>query len=91
MDLGERISQNNSVASILGMKNITLIAKVSQADVGQIEIGNKAFIKIAGGRSFQGIVFKIASLANSSTRTFNVEINIPNPNDKIKAGMTSEV
>jgi len=91
VDLGERISQNNPVASILGMKNITLIAKVSQVDVGQIEIGNKAFIKIAGGRAFQGTVFKIASLANSSTRTFDVEINIPNPNDKIKAGMTSEV
>ena len=91
IDVGERISKNIPIATLLGMDNINLVVKVSQSDVGKILLGNKALIKIADGNSYTGKVFKVSSRANPSTRTFDVEISIPNLEGKIKAGMTAEV
>ena len=89
-DAGERITRNNPIATILGMSEINLIVKVSQADVGQININDMASIKVADGGEYTGIVSKISSIANEATRTFNVEISIENSKFKIKAGMTAE-
>ena len=90
LDEGERVSKNSTVAEILGMENIKLIAKISQAEVGQIKI--KDHVKINFNNNiFNGKVSKISSNANSSTRTFDVEIITKNIDFLIKGGMTAEI
>ena len=46
LDEGERVSKNSTVAEILGMENIKLVAKISQAEVGQIKINEKLYSKL---------------------------------------------
>ena len=90
LDEGERVSKNSTVAEILGMENIKLIAKISQAEVGQIKIKDDVKINF-NNNIFNGKVSKISSNANSSTRTFDVEIITKNINFLIKGGMTAEI
>ena len=90
LDEGERVSKNSTVAEILGMENIKLIAKISQAEVGQIKIKDNVKINF-NNNIFNGKVSKISSNANSSTRTFDVEIITKNIDFLIKGGMTAEI
>ena len=90
LDEGERVSKNSTVAEILGMENIKLIAKISQAEVNQIKMKDDVKINF-NNNIFTGKVTKIASNANSSTRTFDVEIISKNLNFLIKGGMTAEI
>ena len=90
LDEGERVSKNSTVAEILGMENIKLIAKISQAEVGQIKIKDDVKINF-NNNIFNGKVSKISSKANSSTRTFDVEIITKNIDFLIKGGMTAEI
>ena len=90
IDAGERVSKNSTVAEILGMENIKLITKISQAEVSQIKINDAVKIKF-NNSFFNGKVSKISSNANSSTRTFDVEIITKNLNFLIKGGMTAEI
>ena len=90
LDEGERVSKNSTVAEILGMENIKLIAKISQAEVGQIKIKDDVKINF-NNNIFSGKVSKISSNANSSTRTFDVEIITKNIDFLIKGGMTAEI
>jgi len=90
LDEGERVSKNSTVAEILGMENIKLIAKISQAEVSQIKMKDDVKINF-NNNFFDGKVSKISSIANSSTRTFDVEIITKNINFLIKGGMTAEI
>ena len=90
LDEGERVSKNSTVAEILGMENIKLIAKISQTEVGQIKIKDDVKINF-NNNIFNGKVSKISSNANSSTRTFDVEIITKNIDFLIKGGMTAEI
>ena len=90
LDEGERVSKNSTVAEILGMENIKLIAKISQAEVSQIKMKDDVKINF-NNNIFNGKVSKISSNANSSTRTFDVVIITKNIDFLIKGGMTAEL
>lgn len=87
---GERITKNSVVGNILGMENIKLISKISQNEINNINIGDAAIVKY-NDRSLFGKVSKIASTANTSTRTFDVEIIVKNKDLFLKGGMTVEI
>ena len=89
-DKGERVFKNSVVAEVLGMEKIKMIAKISQEEVSRIKIDDDVTIQLKNKR-LSGKVNKIASNANPSTRTFDVEIITQNPNFFIKGGMTAEI
>ena len=90
LDKGERITKNSVVGNILGMENIKLISKISQNEINNINIGDAAIVKYKD-RSLFGKVSKIASTANTTTRTFDVEIIVKNKGLFLKGGMTLEI
>jgi multidrug efflux system membrane fusion protein len=67
-----------------------LISKISQNEINNINIGDAAIVKYKD-RSLFGKVSKIASTANTSTRTFDVEIIVKNEDLFLKGGMTLEI
>ena len=87
---GERVFKNNKVAEILGMEKIKLIAKISQNEVSHVKLNDDVTINFKNNL-LSGKVSKIASNANPSTRTFDVEVMTKNPNFLIKGGMTAEI
>ena len=87
---GERVFKNTKVAEILGMEKIKLIAKISQNEVSHVKLNDDVTINFRNNL-LSGKVSKIASNANPSTRTFDVEVMTKNPNFLIKGGMTAEI
>ncbi len=91
LESGQFVQKDRTVATILGMNPMKLIAPVPQTQVGKISVGNEVIIAIPGTQEKKGFVKKVASSANEATRTFDVEIEIDNTDGSVRSGMSSEV
>jgi multidrug efflux system membrane fusion protein len=90
VEKGERVRRDTAIASILGLDRLSVVVAVPQNEVALIKIGTKVTVEIAGNGSRSGIVSRIAAKSNPATRTFDVEIDLPNKDRKIRAGMSVE-
>ena len=90
VDIGEQMPAGAVAATILDMEELSIVVAVPQTNIAQVAIGNAVSIEVAGIGRRKGTVSKIASISTSTTRTFDVEITVPNPDRKLRAGMTVE-
>ena len=90
VEKGERVRRDTATASILGLDILSVIVAVPQNEVSQIKLASKVKVQIAGNGSRHGTVSKIASKSNPATRTFDVTIDLPNQDRKLRAGMSVE-
>ena len=91
LDVGDFLPRQGICATVLDLNPILISAEISENDMSEISLDSKAKVELNNGKVFQGDVKFISSSANPVTRTFRVEISVPNPESEIKDGMTSEV
>ena len=90
VDVGEQVGAGMPVATILDMEEVKIIVGVPQTDIAQITVGDQVSVDVAGAGKRAGIVSRIASITSSTTRTFDVEVTVPNPERTLRAGMSVE-
>ena len=90
VDVGEQMPAGTAAATILDMETLSIVVAVPQTNIAQVAIGNPVSIDVAGVGRRAGTVSKIASISTSTTRTFDVEISVPNADRSLRAGMTVE-
>lgn len=91
IERGEWVQTGAPIATILSLDPIVVRAEVSELDIGHVTPGAKAVMKLVDGTELEGAVRFVAREASTETRTFPVEISLPNPGQAIPAGMTTEV
>lgn len=78
------------VVSDIGIVNVN--ASVPETDLQQVKIGSAAAVYISSiDSTFPGKVVEVGSLAEPTTRSFTVKIELKNPNLIIRPGMTAEI
>ena len=90
VEKGERVRRDTATATILGLDILSVVVAVPQNEVSRIKLASKVKVQIAGNGSRHGTVSKIASKSNPATRTFDVTIDLPNQDRKLRAGMSVE-
>jgi len=90
VETGERVRRDTATATILGLDTLSVVVAVPQNEVARIKLGTKVKVEIAGNGSRHGTVSKIASKSNAATRTFDVTIDLPNKDRKLRVGMSVE-
>jgi multidrug efflux system membrane fusion protein len=91
VELGEWVQTGAPVATILALDPIVVMAEVSELDLASVVVGAKARVQLVAGAELEGAVRLVAREASAQTRTFPVEIALPNPDLALSAGMTAEV
>lgn len=91
VELGSSVQQGAAVATLLSLDPVIAAGEVSERDLGHIDIGDTAEVRLISGETVQGTIRYISRQASAATRTFPVEIAIPNPDGAIPAGMTAEI
>lgn len=91
VELGEWVLQGTPVATILSLDPIVIKAEVSERDVGYVQVGSKAKVRLVNGTEMEGTIRHLAKQASEKTRTFKVEVDLPNADHAIPSGMTAEV
>jgi multidrug efflux system membrane fusion protein len=91
VELGEWVQTGTPVATILSLDPILVKAEVSEVDLASVVVGSVAKVKLVNGSEMDGTVRLVAREASAQTRTFPVEIALPNPSLTLPSGMTAEV
>jgi len=91
VELGEWAQTGTPVATILSLDPILVKAEVSEIDLASVSVGSVAKVRLVNGTTMDGTVRLVAREASPSTRTFPVEIALPNPDLTLPSGMTAEV
>jgi membrane fusion protein, multidrug efflux system len=91
VQLGSAVPLGGEVATILSLDPVIARGEVSERDLGYLKIGDKANVRLVSGQVAEGTVRYISRDASTATRTFRVEIAIPNGDGAIPAGMTAEI
>jgi multidrug efflux system membrane fusion protein len=91
VELGSAIMQGGEVATILSLDPIVARGEISERDLGYLKIGDTAKVRLVSGDVVEGKVRYISRDASAATRTFRVEVAIPNADGAIPAGMTAEI
>jgi membrane fusion protein, multidrug efflux system len=91
VELGEWVQTGTPVATILSLDPILVKAEVSEVDLGSVAVGSTARVRLVNGTEMEGTVRLVAREASAETRTFPVEIALPNPDLSLPSGMTADV
>lgn len=91
VETGEFIAAGEEVARIVDTDPLTVAIQVPQTALNRIEAGQTATVRFITGQEGMGTVTFVGGAAASSTRTFLVEIEVPNPEGAIPAGISAEV
>lgn len=90
MELGAYVDVNGEVATIVDNDPLVVSIRIPQQDVSALKLGQPANVTFATGQQRDGKIRYIAARADEDTRTFRVEVEMPNPNGEIPSGISAE-
>ncbi|WP_295811889.1 efflux RND transporter periplasmic adaptor subunit [uncultured Nitratireductor sp.] len=91
VELGSSAMQAQEVATLIKLDPVVAVGEVSEHDLGAVDTGDEAEVRLVNGSTVKGKVRFVSREASEQTRTFRVEVAIPNPEGNIPAGMTAEI
>ena len=90
-EIGSLLQPGALCATVLNLDPIKLVGFVPEADINRIKTGVMAGARLIDGTTVSGVVSFLSRSADPSTRTFAVEIEVPNPDLKLRDGQTAEI
>jgi len=87
---GAMLAIGQPCATVVQLDPMLFVAAVPEAKVGYARTGLTADVTTVTGDKVQGKVTYLASTADDATRSFAVEIELPNADGKIRDGLTAD-
>jgi len=91
VEVGDFLDVGNDIARVLDLDPVYIVAQVSERHIGALKLGAVAEGRLVSGETVSGPITYISSAADEETRTFRVEVEIPNPTLAIADGVTAEM
>ena len=89
--LATTCARGDPVATFVDNTSLIVTGSIAEQDAGFVRVGENATAVLVTGQEVKGRIRYLAPVAEESTRTFTVELEIPNPGGKLPAGVTTEM
>ena len=90
-EIGDYVTPGTTCVTVVDLDPMLLVGRVAEKDVHLLQIDQPATGVLSDGREVTGPVSFIGAQSDSSTRTYAVEIEIPNPDYQLRSGLTTEI
>ncbi|HBK93253.1 MAG TPA: efflux RND transporter periplasmic adaptor subunit [Parvularcula sp.] len=90
-EVGDLLKPGDPCGTVVKPSPFLIKGAVAEKDVALVRAGDRARASIATGEIVDGAVRFVAAAADPATRTFDIEIEIPNPDGKLRDGVTADV
>ena len=80
-----------ALATVVDHDPLKIVARLSEKDRPFVKLGDKATAMIKERGAVEGTITYLGSVADVSSRTFRVEVEVPNTARDIPAGVTAEL
>lgn len=91
VEIGDYLSVSQPCATVVDLDPILVVGQVSERDVGKLTMGSVGDARLITGDTIEGVVRFIAKTADQETRTFRVELAVPNKDNALRGGVTAEI
>ena len=91
VEVGDFLKVGDPIATFVDNRKIVVAADVSEFDARFVEVGETAEARLATGELVRGKIRYVAPVANATTRTFAVELEVDNADGALRAGGTAEL
>ena len=91
VEKGDYVKAGDNVAKIVDLDPVLAVGFVSERAISALSVGSAGTVTLIDGKTAEGKIRFIATVADSDTRSFRVELEIPNPNHAIRSGLTGEL
>ena len=90
-EIGSLLGPGGTCATLIDLSSVKVTGFVAEQEVDQIELGQSASARLINGRVIPGKISFISRVSDPETRTFQVEVTLPNEDGRIRDGMTAEL
>ncbi|HWE07651.1 MAG TPA: efflux RND transporter periplasmic adaptor subunit [Rhizomicrobium sp.] len=91
VNVGDYMAVADKCALLVAPQPFLAIGMVSEHDVSSIRPGDPASATLVTGETVQGHVRFIGERADTNTRTFKLEVDLPNPDAKLRDGVSADI
>jgi RND family efflux transporter MFP subunit len=93
VDPGAFVGQNAPIVDVVDITSVRLVANVVERDLSQLQRGNTTTVGVDAypGETFTGRIARVSPILDPATRTASIEVEIPNPDFRLKPGMYARV
>jgi len=88
---GDFIERSAAVATLVDNSSLLLTGRVSQQYIADIKTGQTATANLVTGEALQGRVSYISTMADDTTRSFEVEVLVSQTPQSIMTGISAEI
>lgn len=91
IELGSFVNKGELLFELVDLDPLVVSANVTEAHIGQLSRDTQVAVKMVDKSIVEGRVSYLASVSDKGTNTFPIEVEIPNPGHKVKAGVSTEL
>ena len=91
LEIGDYAQPSTVCASLVDLHPMLLVGSVSERDVSRFGVGANADGQLMTGQTVSGPVSFVGQQADPGTRTYRVEVTVPNPDYALRSGITTEI
>lgn len=91
VEVGDYLKVGDPVALLVDPDPFLVVGQVSEKDVGSLKLGATGRARLVTGEEVEGRITYMAAMAQEGTRTFRVEIEVPNPERRLRVGITADI
>lgn len=91
VELGDFVRIGDPIASLVDLDPLVVVGDVSEREIQELNIGSTGEATLLSGEVIKGNVRYVSPVASSTTRTFRVELSIPNPDGLWRAGVSADI
>ncbi len=89
-EVGDYLRVGEPCGVVIQRSPFLIVGAVSERDVAKLTVGDRGVARLATGETIEGKVRYVATAADPATRTFDVELEVPNEDGRLRDGVTAE-
>jgi len=91
VEVGDYVADGDPIGMVVELDPLRVAGQLSERHLGEIEPGTVGTVTLIDGRKLEGVVTYVGAVANDTTRTFTIEMEVDNPDHRIIEGLTAEM
>ncbi|HAD25874.1 MAG TPA: efflux RND transporter periplasmic adaptor subunit [Alphaproteobacteria bacterium] len=91
VEIGDYIGKGTVCAHLVDDDPMLVVGHVSEREVGKFAVGDRGTARLITGETVEGTIRFVAKSASQETRTFRLELEIPNSDYRLRDGITAEI
>ncbi len=89
--VGEPANPGTTTIRVVNLSDMKVLAKVADTYINTVRKGDEALVELNSGKKMTGKVSFVGKVVNPQTRTFDVEIALPNKGGLLKPNMLANI